>query len=77
MSSLDGFTIISQNAKLAEITSIELIDATNNLRYKDDIATNPEVTRYRAVIGKLLFIGRLTHPIILHIASVVSTKISN
>lgn len=45
-----------------------------NVKFITYLATSKEITSFKIVVGKLLFIGHLTHPICLRIASYMVSK---
>ena len=72
----NGEIVLSQNSKLEEISSFNLIQGETLHRAGGEITTSSELKLYRSLIGKLLFAGRLTQPVMLRIASEMATKVN-
>ena len=73
--STDMSITLSQQAKIESLTA-NLAIGTHD-RKPDSPALPQEVTQYKSVLGKLLFIGRLSQPIALFHASRMASKTSN
>lgn len=56
----DGSVTLSQSAKLAELIRKTLRDAVGDNKFQ--LATEGQATLHRNVIGKILFVGRMTAP---------------
>jgi len=72
----DGTAVVSQLQRLAELADIETISASTSSESGNDVASAANLTKYRSAIGRLLFVGRMTHPVLLRIASTMATKTS-
>ena len=72
----DGTVIIDQKKKLSELDDLQLVTPDMMKRSGNEIANPKELNRFRSAIGRLLFIGRMTHPVLLRIASSMATKVS-
>lgn len=68
---------VRQDAKLAEVPSKRFRDQPDEARSGNEPARPKEITSYKSAIGKMLFIGRVTQPIMLRIASHMSAKHRN
>jgi len=68
--------IIDQNSKLQELSELDLDSGNKSERSGNDLATEAEMKKYRRAIGKILFVGRMSHPALLRIASTMATKVS-
>jgi len=72
---MENYSItITQNAKMLELPNKLYRESIAQNRSGNDLATPKEITSYKSAIGKLLFIGRITQPIFLRIASHMATK---
>ncbi len=65
---------LTQQLKHEEIDLTELKNLAKTHK-NDDIAGPKEITAYRSIIGKMLFIGRMYQPAMLYHASHMATKI--
>lgn len=65
---------ITQDSKILELPNALYRDERSQNRTGNDLATPKEITAYKSAIGKMLFIGRITQPIFLRIASNMVTK---
>jgi len=72
----DGTAVVDQAHRLSELADIYSISATVASASGDDMASAASLTKYRSSIGRLLFVGRMTHPVLLRIASTMATKTS-
>ena len=71
----NGTVVLNQEEKIKEITNMKLISNSKTEHSGNGIVTMEELTRIRRVIGKILFVGRMSHPILLRIASTMAAKI--
>lgn len=67
---------ITINAK-EKLSQIQTLETGRPHKDKDRIATPEEITTYRSVVGKLLYIGRLVSPVIAFHASQAAMKCSD
>lgn len=70
-----GTITLTQRARLEAIDGDILIPEEKQ-RAPDRPATPTEITAYRSVIGRMLYIGRTTHPVMLFHASHMATKVN-
>jgi len=68
---------ITQDLKTSEIPDNLYRDLNSEDRSGNDLATPKEITAYKSAIGKMLFIGRITQPLFLRIASHMAGKTKN
>jgi len=73
----DRSITISQNSKISEVPDTLYRELTSGNRSGNDIATPKEITGFKSAIGKMLFIGRITQPLFLRIASHMASKVKN
>ena len=73
----DGSMTLKQDAKLKEIAESDLNAYSKLERSEQDIATPKEATKFRRAIGNILFVGRMSDPILLRIASTMATKVED
>ena len=65
---------ITQDSKLDEFPTTMKRSVEDDTRPSTECATSDEITSYKSLLGKLLFIGCLTQPILLRITSQFSMK---
>jgi len=57
------------------IDASKILEASEKYE-KDELATPQDITKFKSAIGQMLFIGRLSNPIMLYFASHMATKSS-
>jgi len=67
--------ILTQTAKMNTIDASKILEASENYE-KDELATPQDITKFKSAIGQMLFIGRLSNPVMLYFASHMATKSS-
>ena len=70
-----GSIILSQRSKLEEIYNHDLSGKLDSSRSGNDVANPSEIKCYRSLLGKILFVGRMSHPPLLRIASEMAGKL--
>ncbi len=70
----DMSATVRQRAKLAEVPTQLPRSVADKARSGNEPATPAELTDFKSILGKLLFVGRLTQPVLLRIASHFATK---
>lgn len=71
----DGSIIVDQKKKLKKLEELNLVTKATTTKSGNEIASPEEITRFRRAVGKLFFIGRMSHPVLLRIASTMATKV--
>lgn len=71
----DYSIVLSQQKMLDQLDEQLLLDAVDNK--SDDPASARQVTIYRHVIGRMLYLGRMSAPLMLLYASLAATKLSD
>ena len=69
-----GSIKLSQKSKLSEIANMDILPKREIKRGGNDVATPDELKVYRSLLGKILFTGRMSQPVMLRIASEMATK---
>lgn len=72
----DGSITISQEARSLKIDTTSLNTSTRDKKQNDRLATPAEIHTFRSIIGKRLYIWRLTNPILQYNCSALATKVS-
>eukprot|EP00171_Calliarthron_tuberculosum_P004588 IDg4588t1 len=72
----DGSITVEQRRKIEELNEVILNSTNVKKREPDSFASPTEITNYKSCLGKMLFIGRMTQPIMLRIASHMATKVN-
>lgn len=73
----DGTVVVNQDQKLDNLSRIDLNLPKSSVKNGNDIASPDELTLYRNAIGQCLFVGRMSHPVLLRISSMMATKTSS
>ena len=73
----DGSIILSRKSKLREIFAFKLVDGETINRSGNEIAMPNELKLYLSLVGKVLFVGRMTQPIMLRMTSRMATKVNH
>eukprot|EP00171_Calliarthron_tuberculosum_P001417 IDg1417t1 len=71
--STNGDITLTQNLKVDELNTDKLRTVTEG-RNSTELANPKELTAYKAVLGQMLFIGRMAQPVMLYHASHMATK---
>ncbi len=72
----DKSVTLTQCKKLQELEDRTRKSSGAHNRSGNDFATSDETTAFKSALGKMLFIGRMSQPIMLRIASQMATKIN-
>lgn len=75
--SSDGSISLTQLARSTHINTDALDVATKGRSENDRLASPPEIRSFRSVIGKCLYVGRLTNPVLLYHCSSLASKVPN
>lgn len=74
----DGSVTLRQSSRLADLDPSVLLPPVRQLhRSPKRSATEKELHSYRSALGQMLYIGRMSHPLMLSHASAMATKVSD
>lgn len=74
---VNGTVVLSQKTRLNEIDEKTLtLPPTDLDRSPDRCATPKEIRAYRSILGKMLYVGRMSQPIMLYHASHMASKLN-
>ena len=65
---------LTQKSKLDDIMKVDIRPINSYQRSGNDVASPQELKHYRSLLGKVLFLGRMSQPIMLRISSEMGTK---
>lgn len=74
---VDGTIILTQQSRLTDIDENTLTPPARASKDPDRIANKFELHAYRSMLGKMLYVGRMSNPIMLYHASSMASKVGN
>lgn len=69
----DGTIIFDTKKKMLTLNEIDVVKQIATTRSGNQIADPDEIIRFRSAIEQLLFIGRISDPMLMRIASMMAT----